>query len=132
VLYADPEFIVKLKAKEKEKLGKTWAQPELKEPSVTPTPEISASREPRRLNQGLPSVPKAEPPPPITKLNINEIFQNYLELKRQQREFIQKLSEMENIFHQICEQNKTDQIETGIGTLKRIKTGTEYRWVVDL
>ncbi|MFQ6114246.1 MAG: CRISPR-associated primase-polymerase type A1, partial [bacterium] len=126
VLHADPEFIVKVKTKEKQKRSQEPASKpqilEKKKSETQLTPSIKAQQ----------GVPVEKQPPPRVDLNINELFQNYLKIKGQERELTQKLVEIEQKFHQICEQNNTDQLETEIGTLKRIKVGSEFRWVVDL
>jgi hypothetical protein len=69
---------------------------------------------------------------PATNIEIADLFQNYLTLKKAQREAQQKVAELDRQLQALCEQQKTEQFVTEMGTFKRIKAGSEYRWVMEI
>ena len=70
--------------------------------------------------------------PQVTNNDMADLFRNYLTLKKAQRETQQKVAALEQQLQALCDQQKSEQFVTEMGTFKRIKVGGEYRWVMEI
>jgi retron-type reverse transcriptase/TPR repeat protein len=129
VLHADPELVVKIKARvaeseEREVTSDQFSVSSHQSPvSVKKPPatsrietEISARQDNQQRATG----------------DQTALFQDYLKLKKDQREANQKVAKIEQQLQALCEQQKSEQFATAMGTFKRIKAGGEYRWVMEI
>ena len=126
VLHADLELVVKIKARVAQSAegGEPRAKSESPNPpSVAPGPRPSA-----------PGAPPVAPSPQPSALSAPpaELFQTYLKFKKEQREALQKVNAIEQQLQALCDQQKTEQFVTEMGTFKRIKAGSEWRWVMEI
>jgi hypothetical protein len=94
-----------------------------KEREVRGVPSSSARGAPPSTFRTLPSALGPQP---------SALFQSYLALKKEQRAAQQKVVEIEQQLQALCEQQKTEQFVTDMGTFKRMKVGGEWRWVMEL
>jgi len=67
---------------------------------------------------------------PIT--DIDSLFQNYVKHKKEQRELLQKINDLEAQLNQLCHQQKTEQFYTEFGVFKRVKEGERYKWMIEI
>ena len=141
VLHADPELVVKIKARVAESEGR-GAKGEEREvashqSSVTSGQYSAAGNRPQRNEEPAPAGQPVEAErrsrlSGTSSIQMNELFQTYLQLKKDHRETLQKVSAIEQQLQTLCDQQKTEQFVTAMGTFKRIKAGGEWRWVMEL
>jgi len=138
VLHADPDMVVKIKAKvaEQEGPGNQFSVISHQSPVSVNKPAAASRSEAeipaRQDNQSKRSGDPDRAGHPATSSQIVELFQNYLTLKKAQREAQQKVAALEQQLQALCDQQKTEQFVTEMGTFKRIKMGNEYRWVMEI
>lgn len=147
VLHADLDMVVKIKAKVAEREGASDQY------SVTSPQSAVSANKPAAMHRNPPvsgqskrhgdpaalGQPATSDQPPVssnqqpaTSVPITDLFQNYLTLKKAQREAGQKVAMLEQQLQALCEQQKTEQFVTEMGTFKRIKAGSEWRWVMEI
>ncbi len=125
VLHADPELIVKIKAREATANSKVDSNPS-KPKASAPTNVAAGSQE------------SAKPAPTATTVanpsaaEIKDLFPTYLKLKRDQRNVHQQISDIEQKLNALCDHHNVSEFTTEIGTFKRIKIDGETRWVMEI
>ena len=80
------------------------------------------------------SVQKAAPQPAASQNpeHIQQIVEEYLELRRQSHDLNIKKQELEKNLENIFRQQQCESIELKIGTLKRITQGDEVQWLIEI
>ena len=153
-LHADPEFTRRFK--QQEKAARAEAKPPVltdkktdsasaTSPAVadtTPIPATTTAPTPKPATPvpaaaSAPAKTTAPAHPPATAtepemLDVNEIFRQYLHLKKQQREVDQKITQLEQQLDRLCQQQHTDHFITEAGTFKRVQVEGEFRWMVEI
>jgi hypothetical protein len=150
VLHADPEMVVKIRARvaEQEKAAdgngssrsssSTGTEKRVQLPTATAAATATSGKEAvgsttssQKPKGPLPTA-AATAAATATAIEVKDIFPDYLKLKKEQREITQRVAELEQKLNALCQRYKTEQFTTEMGTFKRIKIDGEMRWVMEL
>lgn len=124
VLHADAQKVVQIKAK---LANSSSSNSEKRSGTVKESSSSTRSIPPEhQLSTPASATATASATAPTT------LFQNYLALKKSQRETIAQIAELEQQLQFLCEQNRAEQFTTEMGTFKRVKIGQETRWVMEI
>ena len=117
VLHLDPNFIANLRAK-------TGAAPKSIPAAVTATSTPEAEAEAKVEDAGNLAFSSAS--------NLNQLVDEYIKLRRQLRTLQQQVTNLENQLQKIFDQQQCDRMELQIGTLRRVKSGEEVQWLIEI
>jgi retron-type reverse transcriptase len=132
VLHADSERVIKIKARVAERESGKAGEREMGRSGETEIGRVSETSIGRSGETEMGKFPLTQSPSAPLPLSPIHLFQNYLQLKKQQREASQKVTEIEQQLQTLCDQHKTEQFVTEIGTFKKIKVEGEWRWVMEI
>lgn len=132
VLHVDPEFIIKVKTKQ---------QPSVQSKAVSSRQDQISNQKKAEVIMDSTAASNAPDPiestekiehKPVAIANIDNLFQNYVKHKKDQRELVQKIAEIETQLNQLCQQQKTEQFVTEFGVFKRVKEGDRFKWMIEI
>ena len=130
VLHADLDMIVKIKSKASSAAAKDADRSAVVQNHKAQTKPVTESPpEATTIDEEITLEAKTSNLPIV---KMDELINNYLKFKKDQRQIQQKINEMEKQLDAYCEQQKSEQFETSMGLLKRIKIGEGYKWVIEI